>query len=74
MIDEPTLGVDLLECDEIVLLSRSLADSGIAVLVSDGDGSGLADADRALSLSDGQLRGDTSPRIGTVRKLSQAML
>jgi ABC-type multidrug transport system ATPase subunit len=69
VIDEPTKGVDLLERDEIVLLLRSLANDGIAVLVSDGDGSGLSDADRTLSLSGGKLRGKTSPTIGTVLPL-----
>jgi energy-coupling factor transporter ATP-binding protein EcfA2 len=64
VIDEPTKGVDLLERDAIVLLLRSLADEGIAVLVSDGDGSGLADADRALTLSDGELRGKSTPAPG----------
>lgn len=61
VIDEPTKGVDLPGRDRIVLLLRSLADEGIAVLVSDGDGSGLEDADRTLSLAGGELRGKTSP-------------
>jgi ABC-type multidrug transport system ATPase subunit len=64
VMDEPTKGVDLLERDLIVLLLRSLANEGIAVLVSDGDGSGLADADRALTLADGELRGRRSPEVG----------
>jgi putative ABC transport system ATP-binding protein len=64
VIDEPTKGVDLLERDEIVLLMRSLADEGIAILVSDADGSGLSDADRALTLARGELRGRTTPGVG----------
>lgn len=72
VIDEPTKGVDLLERDKIVLLLRSLADEGIAVLVSDGDGSGLSDADRALTLADGELRGRNSPQMGTVLPLRAA--
>jgi ABC-type sugar transport system ATPase subunit len=66
VIDEPTKGVDLLERDEIVLLLRSLANEGIAILVSDGDGSGLSDADRALKLAGGELRGRKSPSMGAV--------
>ena len=66
VIDEPTKGVDLLDRDKIVLLLRSLAEEGIAILVSDGDGSGLSDADRALTLAAGALRGRTTPEIGTV--------
>jgi putative ABC transport system ATP-binding protein len=69
VIDEPTKGVDLLERDEIVLLLRSLADDGMAILVSDGDGSGLSDADRALTLAGGKLRGRKSPEMGTVLPL-----
>jgi len=66
VIDEPTKGVDLLERDEIVLLLRSLADEAIAILVSDGDGSGLSDADRALTLTGGELRGRRSPEMGAL--------
>jgi ABC-type lipoprotein export system ATPase subunit len=73
VIDEPTKGVDLLERDKVVLLLRSLADEGIAVLVSDGDGSGLSDADRALTLAEGELRGRRSPEVGgTVLPLRRA--
>lgn len=72
VIDEPTKGVDLLDRDEIVLLLRSLADRGIAVLVSDGDGSGLCDADRTLSLAGGELRGRTSPEMGALLSLQRA--
>jgi ABC-type multidrug transport system ATPase subunit len=61
VIDEPALGVDLLVRDEILDLLRSLADEGIAVLASASDAAGLAGADRALSLSDGRLRGELEP-------------
>ncbi len=71
VIDEPTKGVDLLERDDVVLLLRSLADEGIAVLVSDGDGSGLSDADRALTLAGGELRGRRSPEFGAVVPLQR---
>jgi energy-coupling factor transporter ATP-binding protein EcfA2 len=64
VIDEPTKGVDLLERDALVLLLRSLASEGIAVLVSDSEGSGLADADRTLALGSGTLRGQLTPRSG----------
>jgi ABC-type lipoprotein export system ATPase subunit len=69
VIDEPTKGVDLLERDKLILLLRSLADERIAVLVSDGDGSGLSDADRTLSLAAGELRGKTTPRVGSILPL-----
>jgi hypothetical protein len=54
------------------LLLRSLADDGIAVLVSDGDGSGLSDADRTLSLAAGELHGKTTPQTGSVLPLVRA--
>jgi putative ABC transport system ATP-binding protein len=69
VVDEPTKGVDLLERDKLILLLRSLADDGIAVLVSDGDGSGLSDADRTLSLAAGELHGKTTPQTGSVLPL-----
>lgn len=72
VIDEPTKGVDLLDRDKILLLLRSLADEGIAILMSDGDGSGLADADRALSLAGGELRGQASPEYGSLLPLRRA--
>jgi putative ABC transport system ATP-binding protein len=69
IVDEPTKGVDLLERDAILLLLRSLADEGIAVLASAGESTALAGADRALALSDGSLRGSLSVELGTVLPL-----
>lgn len=66
VIDEPTKGVDLLERDGILSLLRSLADEGIAILMSTGETTGLSGADRALSLADGELHGSTSPELAAV--------
>lgn len=66
VIDEPTKGVDLLERDTILSLLRSLADEEIALLVSVGEATALSGADRALSLSNGELRGSVSPELATV--------
>jgi ABC-type multidrug transport system ATPase subunit len=66
VIDEPTRGVDLLDRDGILTLLRSLADGGLAVLMSAGESTELSGADRALSLSDGELRGSLSPEIAPV--------
>jgi ABC-type multidrug transport system ATPase subunit len=60
-IDEPTLGVDLFERDRILSLLRSLADDGVAVLMSVGETTCLVGADRALSLADGELHGELAP-------------
>lgn len=69
--DEPTIGVDLLDRDGILELLRSLADEGIAVLTSTGEGTGLLGADRVLSLGTGRLRGETTPDLAPVTDLSR---
>lgn len=61
VIDEPTIGVELTERDEILRLLRSLADEGVAVLGSTGEGTGLLGADRVLVLRNGALGGETAP-------------
>lgn len=72
VIDEPTLGVDILLRDEILLLLRSLADEGIAVLMVTGDAPCLSVADRRLSLDAGRLHGSTSPRLAPVLPLRRS--
>lgn len=66
VIDEPIKGIDLLERDSILTLLRSLADEGIALLMSTGDAAALTIADRALALSDGDLRGTLIPELASV--------
>jgi ABC-type cobalamin/Fe3+-siderophores transport system ATPase subunit len=66
IVDEPTSGVELHERDGMLLLLRSLADEGIAVLASASDATQLAGADRALALSDGELRGPSSPELAPI--------
>ncbi len=72
VIDEPTLGVDLAERDGILQLLRSLADEGIAVLASTGETTGFAGSDRALSLSNGRVRGQLTPQLASVFPLHTA--
>ena len=69
VIDEPTKGVDLLARDEVLALVRSLANDDIAVLASTGESTGLAGADRALALSEGELRGAPPAELATVLPL-----
>ncbi len=73
VIDEPVKGVDLLERDAILALLRSLADEGIAVLISAGEATALAGADRALSLADGELRGSLAPELAEVLPLRRRL-
>jgi ABC-type cobalamin/Fe3+-siderophores transport system ATPase subunit len=70
VIDEPTIGVELGERDDILLLLRALADEdGLGILASTGEGPCLSGADRALSLSEGKLRGTVTPELATVLPL-----
>jgi len=50
IIDEPTIGVDLIARDGILALLRSIADDGISVLASTGEGTGFLGAARVLAL------------------------
>jgi ABC-type multidrug transport system ATPase subunit len=68
LIDEPTIGVDLLARDAILLLLRSLAGEGMAVLTSTGESTGLSGA-RALTLSDGELHGRPTRELAPVLPL-----
>ena len=55
LLDEPTNGVELLQRDAILGLLRSLADAGVAVLMTVGEP--VVGADRVLALDGGRLRG-----------------
>lgn len=57
VIDEPALGVGMVERDAILGLLRSLADEGVAILASASEGTELSGADRVLRLSGGRLLG-----------------
>jgi ABC-type sugar transport system ATPase subunit len=69
VLDEPTAGVELLARDRILALLRSLADEGLAVLISTGEATNLSGADRGLSLAEGELRGSSSPELALVLPL-----
>jgi ABC-type sugar transport system ATPase subunit len=72
VIDEPTKGVDLLERDRILLLLRSLANEGIAVLMSVGETACLAGVDRALTIGGGELHGKPSSELAPVLPLRRS--
>ncbi len=73
VIDEPTSGVDVLERDPLLALLRSIANDGVAVLMSTGDAQGLSGVDRALSIDNGELRGELTPNEATVLPLRRAV-
>jgi ABC-type multidrug transport system ATPase subunit len=74
VIDEPTIGVDSSKRDDILKLLRSLADDGVAILQSTGDGTGLLGADRALALGKGRLSGELTPDLAPVSDLTRRRL
>jgi putative ABC transport system ATP-binding protein len=57
VVDEPTNGVDVGDRDPILRLLRRIANGGVAVLMSTGDGAALAGADRVFTIDHGQVRG-----------------
>jgi ABC-type multidrug transport system ATPase subunit len=61
VIDEPTSGVDLLQRDPLLLLLRSIANEGTAVLMSTGDSAALSGVARAFTLDEGELRVQSTP-------------
>jgi ABC-type multidrug transport system ATPase subunit len=71
VIDEPTIGVDLIARDGILALLRSIADDGIAILTSTGEGTGFLGADRVLALHKGKLRGEITPELAPVTDLDR---
>jgi ABC-type lipoprotein export system ATPase subunit len=72
VIDEPVAGVDLHERDGILLLLRSLADAGIAVLMTVGEPTGLSGADRSLTIGDGELCASAKAELAPVLPLRRA--
>jgi ABC-type sugar transport system ATPase subunit len=74
VIDEPTIGIDSSRRDDILKLLRSLADDGVAILQSTGDGTGLLGADRSLMLGKGRLSGELTPDLAPVSDLASHRL
>jgi putative ABC transport system ATP-binding protein len=71
IIDEPTIGIDLLARDGVLTLLASLARDGVAILASTGDSPGLSGA-RALTLSDGELHGSTVRELAKIVPLRRS--
>ncbi|HTR72039.1 MAG TPA: ATP-binding cassette domain-containing protein [Solirubrobacteraceae bacterium] len=69
LIDEPVAGVDLHQRDDVLLLARSLADEGVAVVMTVGELTGLSGADQSLTIGDGELRGSRKRALAPVADL-----
>jgi ABC-type multidrug transport system ATPase subunit len=59
LLDEPTSGVDALQREAILTLLRTLANAGMAVLMTVGEP--VVGPDRVLALDGGRLRGEVVP-------------
>ena len=70
VVDEPTIGVDPLKRDGILELLRALADEGIAILASTGEGTGMLGAHRVLALDKGKLHGELVPVLAPVTDIA----
>lgn len=69
VVDEPTIGVELLERDAILALLGELASTGVAVLMTAAQGTEMLGADRVLALSRGRLHGESVPTSAAVTEL-----
>lgn len=58
VVDDPVAGVPSLHSDGILRLLRSIANDGLAVLMSTDDATCISGADRVFALDDGKLRID----------------
>ncbi len=74
VLDDPTRQVDLLARGSIVRLLRSIADEGVAVLMTTSEAMGVAGVDRVLTLGDGKLRADVSAPVAEVVPLPSRTL
>lgn len=70
LVDDPANGVGVLQRESILALVRSIADEGIAVLMTVGEV--VTIADRVLTIDDGELRGDVAPEGARVLQLRPA--
>jgi putative ABC transport system ATP-binding protein len=66
VLDDPTCQVDRLARGSIIRLLRSIADEGVAVLITTSEAIGVAGVDRVLTLRDGRLRADVSAPVAEV--------
>lgn len=66
VVDEPTNGVDLRDRDPILMLLRRIANCGVAVLMTTGDGAALSGVDRVFTLDHGELHGGASQAPASV--------
>ena len=74
VIDDPTSHVGLLERESLLLLLRSIAGGGIAVLMTTGEAIGVSGVDRALTISEGRLGAEVVAEPSQVIPLNRARI
>lgn len=72
VVDEPTASVPLVERDAVLALLRSIADDGVAVLMTAGEAIGLSGVDRGMTISAGKVRANVAPEQAAVIPLRSA--
>jgi ABC-type multidrug transport system ATPase subunit len=72
VVDEPIAAIPLIERDGVLALLRSIADSGISVLMSAGEAIGLSGVDRALTISGGRIYSNVAAGRAAVLPLRPA--
>jgi len=72
VVDEPTATVPSIERDGVLALLRSIADAGVAVLMTAGEAIGLSGVDRALTISAGRVRANVAAERAEVVALRPA--
>jgi putative ABC transport system ATP-binding protein len=71
--DEPAGTVEISERDGILSLLRTVSGQGVAVLASTAEPAEMAGAGRALTLSQGTLRGPSAPELAPVVALRRSV-
>jgi ABC-type lipoprotein export system ATPase subunit len=67
LVDEPANGVGLLDRDPLLSMLRAVAkEEDVAVLMTAAETTALTGADRVLSITAGELRGETTPASAAV--------
>ncbi|MGB2712253.1 MAG: ATP-binding cassette domain-containing protein [Conexibacter sp.] len=72
IVDDLTRSVDLLEREPLLALLRTIADDGVAVLMTTGEALGVAGADRVLTIGNGVLRTEVVPAAAPVVRLRES--
>jgi putative ABC transport system ATP-binding protein len=74
LIDDPTRNVDVLERESLLMLLRTIAGDRVAILMTTGEAIGVSGVDRALTISEGELRTEVVSEPAPVIPLRESMV